>query len=82
MTTSQNGPYAIFFEAAGVTRPPKTTFMTALNSFASPCYRVAELLFPLLPVSAGGAGQAPNLTGPFGEVIANDIVPPKAAQPA
>lgn len=45
-------------------------------------YRVAELLFPLLPVSAGGAGQAPNLTGPFGEVIANDIVPPKAAQPA
>ncbi len=39
-------------------------------------YRVAELLFPLLPLKQSRpAGQA-NLTGPFGEVIANDIVPP------
>jgi hypothetical protein len=37
MTTSQNGLCAIFFGAVGVTSPPKTTFMTALNSFASPC---------------------------------------------
>ncbi len=37
---------------------------------------MAELLFPLLPLDhARPAGQA-NITGPFGEVIANDIVPP------
>jgi len=43
-------------------------------------YRVAELLFPLLPLpqQASGAAVAANLTGPFGEMIANDIVPPAA----
>ena len=39
----------------------------------------AELLFPLLPLNiTRPVGQA-NLTGPFGEVIANDIVPPPKA---
>jgi alkanesulfonate monooxygenase len=44
------------------------------------CYRVAELLFPLLPLAHArpGSGEKPNLTGPFGEMIANDIVPPGA----
>lgn len=44
-------------------------------------FRVAELLFPHLPSHrerASGAG-ATNLTGPFGEVIANQYVPKVAA---
>ncbi|MCB5187475.1 FMNH2-dependent alkanesulfonate monooxygenase [Methylobacillus caricis] len=41
-------------------------------------YRVAELLFPLLPIELqpGTSAVKPNLTGPFGEMVANDIVPP------
>ncbi|WP_432723495.1 FMNH2-dependent alkanesulfonate monooxygenase [Jeongeupia wiesaeckerbachi] len=39
-------------------------------------YRVAELLFPLLPLGHTRPAGRANLTGPFGEVIANDIVPP------
>lgn len=35
-------------------------------------YRVAELLFPLLP----GYGAGSHLSGPVGEMVANDIVPP------
>ena len=40
-------------------------------------YRVAELLFPRLPLShaAGGAKPAVALNGPFGEIIANDRAP-------
>lgn len=40
-------------------------------------YRFAELVFPLLPLSHAKPSrkQEGNLTGPFGEVIANDIVP-------
>ena len=41
-------------------------------------YRFAELVFPLLPepyASLAGGGQT-NLTGPFGEMIANDVLPP------
>lgn len=40
-------------------------------------YRFAELVFPLLPepyASLAGGGQT-NLTGPFGEMIANDVLP-------
>ncbi len=36
---------------------------------------VAELLFPLLPLENLCAPGRSNLTGPFGEIIANDIVP-------
>lgn len=45
-------------------------------------YRFAELVFPLLPLSHGKErhDNSPRLTGPFGEVIANDIIPPKVAQ--
>ncbi|KAF1048392.1 FMNH2-dependent alkanesulfonate monooxygenase [Xylophilus sp.] len=41
-------------------------------------YRFAELVFPLLPEpyrSYAAAGGATNLTGPFGEMIANDVLP-------
>ena len=52
------------------------TFILSGYPHLEEAYRVAELLFPLLPLQhARPAGQA-NLTGPFGEVIANDIVPP------
>ncbi|MFL9609891.1 FMNH2-dependent alkanesulfonate monooxygenase [Methylobacillus sp. Pita2] len=42
-------------------------------------YRVAELLFPLLPIEQQNALGNINLTGPFGEMVANDIVPPPAS---
>ncbi|MDI9719179.1 hypothetical protein QM304_33225, partial [Pseudomonas aeruginosa] len=43
-------------------------------------YRFAELDFPLLPepyASLAGRGLT-NLTGPFGEMIANDVLPARA----
>ena len=45
-------------------------------------YRVAELLFPLLPLDKPADRQAAALEGPVGEVIANDIVPSRPAVPA
>lgn len=45
-------------------------------------YRFAELVFPLLPkpyASLGGQGTT-NLTGPFGEMIANDVLPGQAGR--
>ncbi|MCP1626352.1 FMNH2-dependent alkanesulfonate monooxygenase [Pseudomonas nitroreducens] len=44
-------------------------------------YRFAELVFPLLPepyASLAGQGVT-NLTGPFGEMIANDVLPGRKA---
>ncbi|MFZ3282072.1 MAG: LLM class flavin-dependent oxidoreductase [Pseudomonas sp.] len=44
-------------------------------------YRFAELVFPLLPepyASLAGRGVT-NLTGPFGEMIANDVLPAATA---
>jgi alkanesulfonate monooxygenase len=38
-------------------------------------YRFAELVFPLLPLSVREKLAAPALTGPFGEIVANSIVP-------
>lgn len=45
-------------------------------------HRVAELVFPLLPLQreAGAAGTH-VLSGPFGEIVANSFVPPPAAAP-
>ncbi|CAN7278342.1 FMNH2-dependent alkanesulfonate monooxygenase [Pseudoduganella sp. LjRoot289] len=40
-------------------------------------YRFAELLFPLL--GKGKAASVQSLSGPFGEVMASDILPKKAA---
>ncbi|MED5609958.1 MULTISPECIES: FMNH2-dependent alkanesulfonate monooxygenase [Pseudomonas] len=47
-------------------------------------YRFAELVFPLLPepyASLAGHGLT-NLTGPFGEMIANDVLPTARKQSA
>jgi len=41
-------------------------------------YRFAELVFPLLPLATRRKLTQPALTGPFGEIVANDIRP-KAA---
>lgn len=47
-------------------------------------YRFAELVFPLLPEpyrSLAGSAHT-NLTGPFGEMIANDVIPVRGQQKA
>jgi alkanesulfonate monooxygenase len=38
-------------------------------------YRFAELVFPLLPLAVREKLTAPALTGPFGEIVANNYVP-------
>ncbi len=52
------------------------TFIFSGYPHLEEAYRVAELLFPLLPLEQTRAPAQINLTGPFGEMIANDIVPP------
>ncbi|WP_421880512.1 FMNH2-dependent alkanesulfonate monooxygenase [Methylibium sp.] len=43
-------------------------------------HRVAELVFPLLPLQREtGAAATHVLSGPFGEIVANSFVPPAAA---
>jgi alkanesulfonate monooxygenase len=45
-------------------------------------HRVAELVFPLLPLQhETGAAATHVLSGPFGEIVANSFVPPPAAAP-
>ena len=39
-------------------------------------YRFAELVFPLLSLDIQQKLSKPNLTGPFGEIVANSYVPP------
>ncbi|HTA21090.1 MAG TPA: FMNH2-dependent alkanesulfonate monooxygenase [Polyangia bacterium] len=56
------------------------TFILSGYPHLEEAYRVAELLFPRLPLSRAKAAAETNLTGPFGEMIANDIHP-KAALP-
>jgi alkanesulfonate monooxygenase len=41
-------------------------------------YRVAELVFPLLPLSLREKLVQRPLTGPFGEIVANSYAPPQA----
>jgi alkanesulfonate monooxygenase len=52
------------------------TFILSGYPHLEEAYRFAELVFPLLPLSGKRAsgGTAVN-TGPFGEIIANDLVP-------
>ncbi|SEK24162.1 alkanesulfonate monooxygenase [Roseateles sp. YR242] len=38
-------------------------------------YRFAELVFPLLPLAVQEKIASPQLTGPFGEIVANNFVP-------
>ncbi|EWS53126.1 MULTISPECIES: FMNH2-dependent alkanesulfonate monooxygenase [unclassified Methylibium] len=46
-------------------------------------HRVAELVFPLLPLQreTGAAAATHVLSGPFGEIVANSFVPPPAVAP-
>jgi alkanesulfonate monooxygenase len=55
------------------------TFILSGYPHLEEAYRAAELLFPRLPVAAPARLTQLNLTGPFGEMLANDIVP-KAAR--
>jgi len=51
------------------------TFIFSGYPHLEEAYRVAELLFPLLPLSVRDGPQAAALSGPTGEVIANAYVP-------
>lgn len=42
-------------------------------------YRFAELVFPLLPLDLREKLSGPQLTGPFGEIVANHYVPQRTA---
>jgi alkanesulfonate monooxygenase len=56
------------------------TFIFSGYPHLEEAYRAAELLFPLLPVEHGQSPVQTNLTGPFGEMIANDITPKAPAR--
>ena len=56
------------------------TFILSGYPHLEEAYRVAELLFPLLPIARPAAATTTNLTGSFGEMLANDIVPRAAAR--
>ncbi|MDF3066245.1 MAG: ssuD [Polyangiaceae bacterium] len=51
------------------------TFILSGYPHLEEAYRTAELLFPKLPLERTAAPAELNLTGPFGEIIGNDIVP-------
>lgn len=51
------------------------TFILSGYPHLEEAYRVAELLFPQLPVARQARKTEGPLTGPFGELIANEIVP-------
>jgi alkanesulfonate monooxygenase len=54
------------------------TFILSGYPHLEEAYRFAELVFPLLPLAQKPEGAAVNVnTGPFGETIANDLLPPR-----
>jgi alkanesulfonate monooxygenase len=55
------------------------TFIFSGYPHLEEAYRAAELLFPLLPVETATPRVETNITGPFGEMLANEY-PPKRAQ--
>ena len=56
------------------------TFILSGYPHLEEAYRVAELLFPLLPVTSQRVtGRDPALGGPFGELIANELAPQRKA---
>jgi alkanesulfonate monooxygenase len=57
------------------------TFILSGYPHLEEAYRTAEALFPLLPIERRASVTTHSLTGPFGEMIANEI-PPGAAQRA
>jgi alkanesulfonate monooxygenase len=57
------------------------TFILSGYPHLEEAYRVAELLFPLLPLDRPTAGDATkNFISPFGEIIANEAFPAQRAQ--
>jgi alkanesulfonate monooxygenase len=58
------------------------TFILSGYPHLEEAYRVADLLFPHLPVSLRSERSAGNVTGPFGELVANEYQPrTRAATP-
>ncbi|MCC2958366.1 FMNH2-dependent alkanesulfonate monooxygenase [Massilia sp. IC2-477] len=55
------------------------TFILSGYPHLEESYRFAELVFPLLGKGKGKATGAQSLTGPFGEMMASDILPKKKA---
>jgi alkanesulfonate monooxygenase len=55
------------------------TFILSGYPHLEEAYRTAELLFPHLPAKRRREAAGQTLTGPFGEIVATDILP-KAAQ--
>jgi len=55
------------------------TFILSGYPHIEEAYRVADLLFPHLPVSAGAERLVGNITGPFGELVANEHQPRTSA---
>lgn len=51
------------------------TFIFSGYPHLEEAYRVAELLFPLLPIEQTQQLQSSGLTGPFGEIVGNHHVP-------
>ena len=54
------------------------TFILSGYPHLEEAYRTAELLFPHLPLERRAPEPELNLTGPFGEMIGNDIVPTRS----
>jgi alkanesulfonate monooxygenase len=57
------------------------TFILSGYPHLEEAYRTAESLFPLLPINQRKAFATHSLTGPFGEMIANEILPDQAHGP-
>lgn len=51
------------------------TFILSGYPHLEEAYRVADLLFPHLPIPVRSATPLGNVTGPFGELVANEYVP-------
>ncbi|MGC4068289.1 MAG: FMNH2-dependent alkanesulfonate monooxygenase [Polyangiaceae bacterium] len=54
------------------------TFILSGYPHLEEAYRTADLLFPKLPIARPTSLPDSNLTGPFGEIIGNDIVPQRS----
>ncbi len=63
------------YEALGI-----DTFVFSGYPHLEEAYRVAELLFPVLGISAPGTLPGQKLTGPFGEVVASNYVAPASTR--
>jgi len=51
------------------------TFILSGYPHLEEAYRVADLLFPHLPLSSKSEKSVGNITGPFGELVANEYQP-------